>query len=502
MALSRRIKFGYGVGHVLNDLCASMWFTYLLVYLQYVLQLDRGLSGFLLMVGQVADAVSTPLVGMQSDRGCSISNYGRRKTWHLIGTICVLVSFPFIFIVCGICFGALGFGYVLLLGFMICLFQFGWASTQVSHLALIPDLTDSKSEREELNLIRYIFDVCSDVLVYLVAWVAFSEDSFEERFIDPGDSGKFKSITLTILVVGTIFSTIFHVMTPEDSSGRWSRDDEAEIITQEAGTAQTSAEDAAEGDRVRRPRVQMTWRDWLTEPQFYQVSMLYACARLVANLANIYMPIYLQETVHAKETMIALIPLVMSLSGVGASFLLRLLRKGIGKKAATVVGIVVGLVASTVSALPWMPSWALFSVAVLWGVSGSLLVILSLTFAADLIGRSTNSSAFVYGSMSFGDKVLNGIAVFMIQELTRVACEGPNCSVYYRHVMSLGIFIPLLLAFVAICILSRVKLGRTRKLVQAQQDEEETSVSSIHSESSEILLSPGTNLGYGAITKA
>ncbi|XP_047485646.1 major facilitator superfamily domain-containing protein 12-like [Penaeus chinensis] len=373
---------------------------------------------------------------------------------------------------------------------------------QAPRNVVLPTLSLLQTPKTLPLVLRYIFDVCSDVLVYLVAWVAFSEDSFEERFIDPGDSGKFKSITLTVLVVGTIFSVVFHVLTPEDSSGRWSRDDEAEIITQEAGTAQTSGEDAAEGDRVRRPRVQMTWRDWLTEPQFYQVSMLYACARLVANLANIYMPIYLQETVHAKETMIALIPLVMSISGVGASFLLRLLRKGIGKKAATVVGIVVGLVASTVSALPWMPSWALFSVAVLWGVSGSLLVILSLTFAADLIGRSTNSSAFVYGSMSFGDKVLNGIAVFMIQELTRVACDGPNCSTYYRHVMSLGIFIPLLLAFVAICILSRVKLGRTRKLVQAQQDEEETSVSSVHSESSEILLSPGTNLGYGAITKA
>lgn len=36
----------------------------------------------------------------------------------------------------------------------------------------------------------------------------------------------------------------------------------------------------------------------------------------------------------------------------------------------------------------------------------------------------------------------------------------------------------------------------------AQQDEDESSVSSVHSDSSEILLSPGTSLGYGAITKA
>jgi hypothetical protein len=31
----------YGVGHVLNDLVASMWFTYALVFYHYVMQLSR-----------------------------------------------------------------------------------------------------------------------------------------------------------------------------------------------------------------------------------------------------------------------------------------------------------------------------------------------------------------------------------------------------------------------------------------------------------------------------
>ena len=29
-------RLGYGLGHVLNDLCASMWFTYLLLYYHQV----------------------------------------------------------------------------------------------------------------------------------------------------------------------------------------------------------------------------------------------------------------------------------------------------------------------------------------------------------------------------------------------------------------------------------------------------------------------------------
>lgn len=34
--LTVRHKAAYAVGHVLNDLCASMWFTYLLLYFNYV----------------------------------------------------------------------------------------------------------------------------------------------------------------------------------------------------------------------------------------------------------------------------------------------------------------------------------------------------------------------------------------------------------------------------------------------------------------------------------
>lgn len=33
-------RLAYGVGHVQNDLCASMWFTYLIVFLTKVLGFD------------------------------------------------------------------------------------------------------------------------------------------------------------------------------------------------------------------------------------------------------------------------------------------------------------------------------------------------------------------------------------------------------------------------------------------------------------------------------
>ena len=82
-----KLRLAYGVGHVLNDICASMWFTYLLVFFHLVLKFDSFTSGIILLVGQVADGLSTPFVGFQSDRDDDfwLFRYGRRKTWHLIG---------------------------------------------------------------------------------------------------------------------------------------------------------------------------------------------------------------------------------------------------------------------------------------------------------------------------------------------------------------------------------------------------------------------------------
>ena len=97
--LTWRTRISYGVGHVLNDLCASMWFTYLLVYLHDVVKFSNPSAGTLLLIGQVADAICTPLVGIESDRTGRVK-YGRRKIWNLVGVTCVALSFPFVFNPC------------------------------------------------------------------------------------------------------------------------------------------------------------------------------------------------------------------------------------------------------------------------------------------------------------------------------------------------------------------------------------------------------------------
>lgn len=78
-------RLTYAVGHFFNDLCASMWFTYLLVYYHSVLGFKDTNAGALLLVGQIADGICTPLIGYESDRTAGCGKYGKRKTWHLVG---------------------------------------------------------------------------------------------------------------------------------------------------------------------------------------------------------------------------------------------------------------------------------------------------------------------------------------------------------------------------------------------------------------------------------
>lgn len=72
------------------------------------------------------------------------------------GTICVLLSFPFIFSPCVGC-GVATPEWAALLYYapFIVIFQFGWAATQIAHLSLIPELVTNDHEKVELTALRY-----------------------------------------------------------------------------------------------------------------------------------------------------------------------------------------------------------------------------------------------------------------------------------------------------------------------------------------------------------
>ena len=144
-------KFSHGVGHILNDLAANAWFSYLLLYLTKVAGLSNSHAGYVAMGGQVIDGICTPFTAIANDK--TVCRYGRRKVWHLIGWVLVCITFPLLFtrLLPNDTSAALKLVYYISIAG---LFQFGWGCMQISHLSLIPEISRRDSERVELNVIR------------------------------------------------------------------------------------------------------------------------------------------------------------------------------------------------------------------------------------------------------------------------------------------------------------------------------------------------------------
>ncbi|XP_031205177.1 major facilitator superfamily domain-containing protein 12 isoform X2 [Mastomys coucha] len=366
--LSVAARLSFAVGHFLNDLCAGMWFTYLLLFLHSVRGYSSRGAGLLLLLGQAADGLCTPLVGYEADRA-SCARCGPRKAWHLAGTVCVLLSFPFIFSPCLGCTGATPeWAALLYYAPFIVIFQFGWAATQIAHLSLIPELVTSDHEKVELTALRYAFTVVANITVYGAAWL------------------------------------LLHLQ----------------------GSAH-GEQDITVGDQLG-----------VQDVPVFRVGMLYMTTRLIVNLSQTYIAMYLTYSLSLPKKFIATIPLVMYLSGFFSSFLMKPVNRRIGRNMTYFTGLLVILAFAAWVALADNLGVAVYGAAVLLGAGCATILVTSLAMTADLIGPHTHSGAFVYGAMSFSDKVANGLAVMAVQSLhpcpSELCCGA--CVGFYHWVMT------------------------------------------------------------------
>lgn len=427
-------KLSYGVGHVLNDLSASMWFSYLLIYLHRVVNFENATAGYMMLLGQVADAFSTAFVGFESDRTKSgICNYGRRKSWHLIGLICTLISFPFMFNLCPTCENTdewLRFYYY---APFVVIFQFGWAATQISHLSLIPQLTTCDNERVALNAIRYAFTVMSNLFVYVVTYIFLrlnSSDSSEDSHLTRADAPKFTYLSAIVCTVGLLFQIIFHLGTNESCL----------MSDEQIQNYSNSLE------------LKLNWSGYLKNFRFYNVAVLYMCTRLIVNMTQVYMPMYLTDTLQLNKSSIALIPLICYMSGFASTIPLRHLNKILGCYITYFIGVCFII---TCSVLFWYhdiiyKSNSITSIVstIFLGAGSTIILVTSLGITTELIGKNTGSGAFVFGAMSFTDKLSNGITVALLQQFSPCQENNTTCSCkgYYQHIMT---FLPSMCAIVS-----------------------------------------------------
>ncbi|CAF1336325.1 unnamed protein product [Rotaria sp. Silwood1] len=430
--VSKRAKFAYSVGHVLNDLTASMWFSYLLVFYHRVVSFTNSSAGYLLLIGQVADALATTFVGFESDRTrTGLFHYGRRKTWHLIGVISVLGSFPFCFNLCIGCANSALWARFFYYAMFIIIFQFGWSCSQITHLAMINELTHKDGERVALNSFRYAWTVASSIFVYAIASVLLGVHSSSDKTdITSADAHIFRTLTLTVVGIGAICMIIFHVGLKESELPVEETEHRLQLSLTTSG-------------RLRR----MTWRTFLREKEFYQCALIWMFTRVILNVTQVFLPLYIIDTISTlNRVYVAIAPLCSYVSGLLASFPMRAINKRLGRKVTMIIGLAF-VIASTIlfwfilQLKPHIRIEVTLTIAcVLLGIGTSTTNICSFSLASDLIGLNTECGAFVYGIMSFADKLANGIIIAIIQQFNPCKADATDrCELYYKQILS---FIP------------------------------------------------------------
>ncbi|XP_050296366.1 major facilitator superfamily domain-containing protein 12-like [Anthonomus grandis grandis] len=434
--LTLKIYVAYGLGHILNDVCSAMWFSYLLVFFQLVLGYSTTDAAALLLVGQVADAVATPIVGYNSDKNHDwwIYKFGKRKIWYFMGTICVLVAFPFIFSPCINCQDAPRLNRMIYYSFFVVMFQFGWAAVQIAHLSLIPEITSKEHEKTRLAAIRNGGTVVASVLVYLVTWSILHISGGSENQIDISYASRFQHIVWSVMAFGTVCSITFYAIIKEPESKKFNN--------QEDFSAKVS------------------FKQVCLDVKLYIVGTVYMSSRLFINLTQVFISLYLAKSLTMVASSLAIVPLVMYISSFAASFPVGPLTQRVGRKIVYIIGACFGLVGCLW--IQWgqddlYKNYFIFVVAFFLGMASTIVLVASLDFTTDFIGSSTNRGAFIYGIMSFADKMANGIAVEIIQ----VIYDDSNID-FYKNVLTYVCGGALILGTLSALLVNSSKVQRKR----------------------------------------
>mmetsp|Transcript_36937 Transcript_36937/g.59757 ORF Transcript_36937/g.59757 Transcript_36937/m.59757 type:complete len:533 (-) Transcript_36937:343-1941(-) len=389
----------YGCGVIMNDMTAGLWFSYLLFFLHEYRGVSPRGAALVILSGQIADAIFTPTAGHLSDY--TESRFGRRKPWIFGGSIVVALSFAFMF------FPVPHFDFVpddyfsaftiIWYSFFACLFNFGWASVQVAHMSLVPELTDSEPLRLRLNSVRFAFTVFSNLLVFLLASVVF-------RLVeDP--IAQFEDLSMLALLLGSV-GVLVCVLGVHERPLLGS--------SSSSGIMGGAAAEVGEEEVVER----VPWSYWFKYPLYYQMGFVYMCARLVVVLVQVALPFYIKNQLQLGEQAIALAPLALQLASLSGSFGVPLVNRILDERYSFILGALICVGAcSAMAFLTPASAAAVYVVALFAGVGIAAIAVTALTFTAGVVGDCHANGAFVYGSYGFLEKLSGGIAIYVMESL-------------------------------------------------------------------------------------
>ncbi|KAL1535893.1 major facilitator superfamily domain-containing protein 12-like [Salvia divinorum] len=359
--VGRCAVFYYGVGHMLNDITSACWFTYLLVFMT-----DIGLSpsdaAIVMLSGQIADGFMTVFSGELIDR------YGSFKLWHAAGSLLVAASF-------------------LHYSVFAAIFNIGWAATQISHMSMVNCITLNSTSRVVMTSCRNAFTMVANLSLYAVAFVVFK---FNTRRSIIEVEYQYRWIAYASIFIGCCFVGIFYLGTAEPR------------LKREAG---------------EKGYARISWTYWFRKLLYHQVALVYVLTRLVTNVSQAFLAFYVVNELKMDQSSKALVPAVIYVYSFVTSIILQEMawsshRLKVAYSAGGLLWMISGV---AVLFLPSSMKNFMYLISVVIGVANALMMVSGMSMQSFLVGGDLNGCAFVYGSLSFLDKIICGIALTVLE---------------------------------------------------------------------------------------
>ncbi|KAL8192662.1 hypothetical protein R6Q57_027847 [Mikania cordata] len=432
-ALGKGSVFFYGVGHVLNDITAACWFTYLLVFMT-----DIGLSprdaATVMLSGQIADGFTTIFAGELIDR------FGHFKIWHGAGSILVAVSFSSVF---GRCIPCIIFGNVstslqtIGYSFFAAVFNVGWAATQVSHMSMVNCITLNSTSRVVMASCRNAFSMVANLSLYAIAFAVFH--------IHPSKTttdveNQYRWIAYSSIFVGCCFVVVFQI-----------------------GTKEPRLKEHSIGHDYQK----ISWTFWFKKVLYYQVALVYVFTRLITNVSQSFLAFYVINDLRMAQSSKALIPAMIYI----CSFIISILLQEFTwtsqrlKVFFSVGGVLWVLCGSAIFFMPSNMKNIMYLLSFVIGIANALISVTGVSMQSYLVGEDVKGCAFVYGSLSFLDKVSCGFALWALESCQNTSTAlkdcNPICSCFSVSRYGFGL-VPAVCALAGVVVTCTMKLEKPR----------------------------------------
>ena len=127
-------------------------------------------AGAALLSGQITDGVTTPIVGICSDKfKCA---FGKRNTWYYFGSLLVIPSFAGIFVKTPKFLNTTE-SKTIWYCVLPSIFNIGWASVQIAHMAIVNSLTFSMTKRDRMVTNRNALTYGANITVLSLSLLLF-----------------------------------------------------------------------------------------------------------------------------------------------------------------------------------------------------------------------------------------------------------------------------------------------------------------------------------------